>query len=698
MVALQRLKVIQACTIRRIASVLLGFVLLLFASTLSGQAQQSDEIGPRHAILIGNASYSGIPALRNPINDVRSLAGALAELGFEIHLLEDATLEGKRQFLADTKAALPQGATVFFYYAGHALQVNGLNWLIPTDFTVPDDLNVTQVTIGIDEILHLLDEAGADLKIVVLDACRDYPLGNVEDVFGDGLADVAATGETLIAYATTAGAVASDGRGPNSPFAGALVSALSQEGLELYDIFRQVRSHVREATNGQQLPWVSGSIESSVVLHAASEPPADRPSGEALEPVQAVHWQAIESSVNPNDFLQFASLHIGTAASEVAVQRAAFLVQEGQTLVPRIEIQAVQPANGAYVVTACDVWASDPDDPDRVAPGIAWGLINIREAIRDCSIALAEDPDNPRLNYHLGRALSEANRYEDAVRFYTRSVELGYPIAHVSLGILYRNGFGVEVDETRTAELWMTAAEQGVQLAQVGLAKLYEEGWGVEQSFPEMLRLLETLEAQNYARALDHLGNVYRQPIFVEQDYDRARLLYERAALQGLSNATSNLARMYRDGLGVEPDWERAVQIYSQAVEQGNPFAPHHLAGMLVNPPEGVMRDTDTAQALLELSLERGLAWAAFRLGQYWDRGVFGEEDQAEAAYYLRIAEAAGAALRFDDGETLQTAAASLLAEVEQDLTPQEAAAAELRARTWIETNGVFGFSNIYRY
>lgn len=691
----------HSLSIQRRARTWLSALAAVFLSVFwcaTALAQPTATLGPRHAILIGNSSYVGIPALRNPINDVRALAGVLAEMGFEIHLLEDSTLENKRRFIDETTASLPEDATVFFYFAGHALQRNGLNWLLPTDFTVPPDFSVEGVAIGIDEILNSLDDAGVGLKIVVLDACRDFPLGDAEDVFGDGLADVAAQGETLIAYATTAGALAQDGTGPNSPFAGALVSALSREGLELYDVFRLVRSQVREATDGQQLPWVSGSIESRVVLREGPPQFAQEAAPEVVEPLQAVHWQSISSSVNPNDFLQFASLHIGTPAGELAVQRAAQLVQEGATLVPRIEVQVEQPADGSFVVTPCDVWVSDPEDPDRLADGVPRGLVNVRDAIRDCSIALANDRESARLTFLLGRALEVAERFDDARRFYERAIELGYPMASVNLGIMYRNGLGVEPDDARAASLYQSAAEDGIQLAQVALARLYQEGWGVPQSYPDTLRWLNLLEAQNYPRALDHLGNLHRNAEYVEQDFARAFELYRRASDQGHSNSTANLARMYRDGLGVEEDWHRAVELYSIAVQQGNPFAPYHLAGMLVDPPEGVPPDPQRARAMLDLSIERGFAWATWRLARYLNSDLLGPRDVEEAVFYLHVAEAAGAFMRREDAIQLQTSAAELRAELEAELPQAAVIDAATRARDWLAANGVFGFSLIYRY
>src|SRR5690606_24197661 len=107
-----------------------------------------------------------------------------------------------------------------------------------------------------------------------LDACRDYPFGSLAEAFGDGLANVATSGETLVAYATAAGQVALDGTGPNSPYTSALIAALELPGRDLYDVFRTVRAKVREATRGQQLPWITGSVETSLVLRQERALPA----------------------------------------------------------------------------------------------------------------------------------------------------------------------------------------------------------------------------------------------------------------------------------------------------------------------------------------------------------------------------------------------------------------------------------------
>ena len=178
------------------------------------------------------------------------------------------------------------------------------------------------------------------MAIVVLDACRDYPFGPLADAFGDGLANVATSGETLVAYATAAGQVAQDGTGPNSPYTSALITALELPGRDIYDVFRTVRAKVREATEGQQIPWITGSIESDLVLRQVTQVPAMAPPPRrtasppliqaAYDPAD-VHWNAIAASADPGDFERFAAAHPQTRFAALAREREQQLLQAGRS-------------------------------------------------------------------------------------------------------------------------------------------------------------------------------------------------------------------------------------------------------------------------------------------------------------------------------------------------------------------------------
>ncbi len=676
------------------------FICVCIAIGFNAAAQVTESFKqPRYAILMGNAAYSGHLALPNPVNDVRAISNVLAELGFEVHALENGTLAEMRLHLRAAVANIPENSVVLFYYAGHAVQKNGLNWFLPVDFEIPKTLDLSGVALGIDEVLREIDVVPNVTKIVILDACRNYPLGEAEEALGNGLASVISKGETLIAYATLSGEVASDGAGPNSPYTGALVSALDIKGVELYDVFRTVRYKVRSATQGRQLPWVSGTLGEEIVLNSeVVESTKEIIQLASLDPIQSVHWKAISHSNDPNDFRAFLGSYRDSPAREIAEARERELEATGSVTNAPILISNEQPVDAPFTVTACDKWVSDPLDPKRLTAGVPWGVVNTRQAIRDCSMALSADPDSARLAFLLGRALDIAENFHDALYFYKQAVAKGYGVAARNLGFMYRNARGVPANDPLAAQYYFVAAQDGIVDARKALAKLYEEGWGVEQSYPEMMRWLELAAAENYPNALDHLGNLYRTGTYVEKDYAKALQLYEQGAALGYGNAIANVARVYRDGLGVEKDRAKAMVLYQQAVDRGNWFAPYHLARMLLNPLGAEVADPERARALLELSAERGYAWALWQLARSWNGTDFGSPNLDNAAFYLWVAAEAGRTMRRSDGEGLVTEATDLLRKIEPQLSQERRDAVETRTQRWLKQNSLLNFSLIYPY
>ena len=314
----------------------LTLCVLLFGDWPAGA--QGIDPNLRFAVVIGNAAY---PAneLANPHNDARAVTGALREVGFKVKRIEDATRADFRLLVEGLPKSLPKGAVVIFYFAGHAIQYQGKNYLLPVDFKLDKAEDLPGTSLELSDALGALQEAQVGMAIVVLDACRDYPFGPLADAFGDGLANVATSGETLVAYATAAGQVAQDGTGPNSPYTSALITALELPGRDIYDVFRTVRAKVREATEGQQIPWITGSIESDLVLRQVKQvavaPPAT-PDGEALlipaayNPAE-VHWNAIAASADPGDFERFAAAHPQTRFAALARAREQQLLQGGRS-------------------------------------------------------------------------------------------------------------------------------------------------------------------------------------------------------------------------------------------------------------------------------------------------------------------------------------------------------------------------------
>ena len=222
--------------------------------------------GRRVALVIGVGAYQNAPALRNPPNDAAAIAQALRELGFadvtEVINPSRATLEAALMTFGD-KAAEADWAVIF--YAGHGMQVDGHNFLIPVDARLENDRHVDFETVVLDRVI---DSMGGTKKLglVILDACRDNPflkrMKQTRSVrsFGSGLAAVEPGVGQMIVYATKDGSVAEDGEGDHSPFTTALLRHIHEARLDIRLMFSKVRDSVLQTTGNRQHPFTYGSL------------------------------------------------------------------------------------------------------------------------------------------------------------------------------------------------------------------------------------------------------------------------------------------------------------------------------------------------------------------------------------------------------------------------------------------------------
>lgn len=250
---------------------------LLLGEWLIAQRQK------RVALVIGNGAYPEDP-LANPVNDATDVANALKEIGFEVTLLKNADRRKIDEAVEAFNKQLRQGDIGIFYYAGHGVQVEGENYVIPIDAKLAREADVGYDAIPLGKIINAIEDTDAKVKIVILDACRDNPFyrrwrSSGRSLASRGLAGINSSGRgTLIAFSTAPGQIAADslaGKGRNSPYTAHLLKYLKSP-LEIGQMFRRVREGVLQATNNQQTPWESGSLVGDVFLNpqpiAASSP------------------------------------------------------------------------------------------------------------------------------------------------------------------------------------------------------------------------------------------------------------------------------------------------------------------------------------------------------------------------------------------------------------------------------------------
>lgn len=222
----------------------------------------STDSRPRTALVIGNASYKNSP-LKNPVNDARSMAKELENMGFEVMFYNDIDGRSTKDVVRNFGAKLREkGGVGLFYFAGHGMQVKGVNYLIPVDANIQKETDIEHESVSLDRILSEFEYAKNSMNIVILDACRNNPYARSFRNEGGGLAPVNISPMgTFIAFATSPGAVASDGDNGNGLYTQELLRAMRKKGFKIEDVFKSVRANVREKSNSTQIPWESSSIE-----------------------------------------------------------------------------------------------------------------------------------------------------------------------------------------------------------------------------------------------------------------------------------------------------------------------------------------------------------------------------------------------------------------------------------------------------
>jgi uncharacterized caspase-like protein len=259
---------------RRIQSLLLIVCLALITP-----AHAYEERPALHALVIGNNAYPMAP-LRNSINDANAIAGQLEEQGFIVTKLLDVgggemqseVEQFYRRLKNDDEEPNEKRAVGLVYYAGHAVQINHRNYLVPLDIQFGEPERFVDGLFDINSLLSSIPESGNIQSVIILDACRDNPFAGMEGMdesvkINDGLAPIRAPVGTLIAYSTEPGATASDGKGKNGLYATHLLKHMDDK-IPIEEVFKKVRKGVAKQSKNRQIPWEHSSLLWDVFINA----------------------------------------------------------------------------------------------------------------------------------------------------------------------------------------------------------------------------------------------------------------------------------------------------------------------------------------------------------------------------------------------------------------------------------------------
>ena len=257
----------------------------------------------RVALVLGNSAYQNVAPLANPANDSARIASTLKDAGFDVvDSRRDLSAADTRRALRDFADRSRDADIAVVYYAGHGIEVDGGNYLIPVDARLERDTDVYDEALSLDRILVAIEPV-KKLRLVILDACRDNPFSRTmkrtvaSRAIGQGLAKVEPTSpNVLIAYSAKAGSTAADGDGQNSPFTAALSHHLTKPGLDVRRAFGFVRDEVLKTTGNKQEPFVYGSLggEDVPLVPAPARPAPAAAAAPAAPTLSAQAWRAMK--------------------------------------------------------------------------------------------------------------------------------------------------------------------------------------------------------------------------------------------------------------------------------------------------------------------------------------------------------------------------------------------------------------------
>lgn len=240
---------------KRITTALILALVAILLLPSSGFSEQSNRL----ALVIGNATYKSSP-LRNPVNDAYDMAQTLRTLGFEVIHKENVGQRAMEKAVRDFGKRLRKGGVGLFYFAGHGIQVNGINYLIPIGAQIYEETDIKYEAVDARRILDAMHTAGNNLNIVILDACRDNPFARSFRTGARGLARMDAPTGTLVAYSTAPGMVAADGEGRNATYTKYLLKYMTTANLTIEQVLKKVRVEVISETGNKQVPWETSSL------------------------------------------------------------------------------------------------------------------------------------------------------------------------------------------------------------------------------------------------------------------------------------------------------------------------------------------------------------------------------------------------------------------------------------------------------
>ena len=472
----------------------------------------------KNALVIGNAKYIHTSHLRNPANDAEAVGTTLRQLGFNVTTLVNSDQrsmeEAVRKFGSDLRKENGMG---LFYYAGHGMQIDGENYLLPVDIDPSTEMDIRYDAVPVGKILGQLDSAENDINVVILDACRNNPFTRSFRSSNRGLAQVVAPTGSFISYATAPGEVAADGEGDNGLFTSKLLKHMVIPGLKLEEVFKRVRVDVQSESNNQQVPWDVSSLTGDFFFTPGLDKPPEALSTSLSDLQNRADWAEWQKKME-TDFQEILSFEAQLIDSKMKVESWQRFLSNWTEDNPYSKLDDELRSKSQ---TKVNYWRDNIDQHSNLNKTI--------ELIEKDNLAAA------------GRLISRNLNDTDLLTafFKDQSPSIQYKFAKI-----YRNGLGVEKNPGIAFEWYKLSAEKNFSKAQTMLGYLYQIGSGTTKNLSRAIYWYEQAANKGESMAMFNLGVLYQKGRGVNKDINQARNLFRKSEALGNRQAASALRKL----------------------------------------------------------------------------------------------------------------------------------------------------------
>jgi TPR repeat protein len=674
---------------------LLLVFLVVAAPLLVCEATAEKAEGRRAALVIGNSAYDALTPLPNAVNDAKHVGEVLARANFEVTIGEDLTKAELEQAIREFLRSLNDGDVALFYYSGHAVQVAGVNFILPVDASLTSSYDLELESYNISNLLDYMQQSSS-LQILVLDACRDNPFRNEAYYLGDskvevegkqGLASLVPRRGSLIVYSTAPDQAAYDGAGSLSPFTNSLVDHVLTPNIEVRQLLTDIRADVISRTAGRQVPWDVSSLTSPFyfvmrenMLMMEQSLTEIRVSPDAREvrldiptPVSS-DGMALTASFDQAPragrlMLDGQPIEPGAAVAMERLADVVYTTEPGEKSVELIPYSIAaatgQKVSGAVALVfdptvapaeqpALSIAAADTESPAQsteaeaeeelepvqlaLAPDVGTGFVTISDALPPTSPLSAGwyrvEERAPSTQIALdARILSEGDlvKAEDVTRLAIRP----------ALRIIDTDAKIVLTPATASPREKPVVIQVNAELhACDRLAGDPLDIQGVvEGVYPNDIGLAEAeaacREAVSLYPAVPRFKHQLGRVLYAKGEYDQAIAQFQAALDAGHVRSGQLLGRFYQLGAGVKKEPEKAIPLFQAAAERGDAYAQHSL-GLAFLRGNGTEVDVQRGIQLLTQASESGHTYAMNGLGAEYLYGERVAKDPERALRYFR--------------------------------------------------------------